>query len=254
MCGLAAIHGGQLLSFACPKESNQRKRHPRIRALAEGEGSLRADGFRPQVIHGLLSKSARSIAPPACGARGFSVHPPPLLRGEERRAKTDVSHISGASAAGTAALCSSGSPLGRGKDSEEKPRSGGRQDAGHFDESTWMCSRRSPPSSCVVCRAGMPGKPRPRGCPFLGLLSFGQAKESNWSPWMATKPHTDVSRLSQQPTSNVEPTCPHPTLSRKRERGKANLNAASSSPESSTSCQDSARNAARADYWRRQSP
>ncbi len=77
-----------------------------------------------------------------------------------------------------------GFPLGRGKDSEEKPRSGGRQDAGHFDESTRMCSRRSPPSPCVVCRAWMPGKPRPRGCLFLWLLSFGQAKESNRRPWM----------------------------------------------------------------------
>jgi hypothetical protein len=35
---------------------------------------------------------------------------------------------------------------------------------------------------------------------FLWLLSFGQAKESDWSPWMATKPHTDVSRFSQNRT------------------------------------------------------
>ena len=99
---MSAIHGRQLLSFACPKESNQRKRHPRIRALAVGEGSLRADGFGPQAIHGLLSESARSLAPPACGARGFSVHPPPLLRGdlkskakEGKKKDPDVSHISG---------------------------------------------------------------------------------------------------------------------------------------------------------------
>ena len=97
VCGLSAIHGRQLLSFACPKESNQRKRHPRIRAARGASGSLRADGFRPQAIHGLLSKSARSLAPPACGARGFSVHPPPLLRGDPKsKAKeTDVSDISG---------------------------------------------------------------------------------------------------------------------------------------------------------------
>ncbi len=160
VCVLSAIHGRQLLSFACPKESNQRKRHPRIRAARGASGSLRANGFRPQAIHGLLSKSARSLAPPALRAAG----PSALRRCSEgsRRARakeckeTDVSHISGASAAGTAALCSSRFPLGRGKDSEEKPRSGGRQDAGHFDESTWMCSRRSPPSPCVVTRAWMP--------------------------------------------------------------------------------------------------
>src|SRR6478735_10674488 len=68
VCGSSTIHGRRLLSFACPKESNQRKRHPRIRALAFGEGSLRADGFGPQAIHGLLSESARSLAPPALRA------------------------------------------------------------------------------------------------------------------------------------------------------------------------------------------
>src|ERR1700761_8729136 len=50
VCGSSTIHGRRLLSFACPKESNQRKRHPRIRALGYAEGSLRADGFRPQAI------------------------------------------------------------------------------------------------------------------------------------------------------------------------------------------------------------
>src|SRR6476469_8548180 len=50
---------------------------------------------------------------------------------------------------------------------------------------------------------------RIRGCLFLWLLSFGQAKESNWPPWMADKPHTDVSRLSRKHRS-AEPTCPHP--------------------------------------------
>src|ERR1700750_1669625 len=72
VCVSSTIHGRRLLSFACPKESNQRKRHPRIRALGCAEGSLRADGFGPQGIPALLSESARSIAPPACGARGFS--------------------------------------------------------------------------------------------------------------------------------------------------------------------------------------
>jgi hypothetical protein len=71
------------LLLAQKKVTNE-KGHPRIRALGFAEGSLRADGFRPQAIHGLLSKSARSLAPPACGARGWSVHPPPLLRGNPK--------------------------------------------------------------------------------------------------------------------------------------------------------------------------
>ncbi len=50
VCVSSTIHGRRLLSFACPKESNQRKRHPRIRALGCAEGSLRADGFGPQGI------------------------------------------------------------------------------------------------------------------------------------------------------------------------------------------------------------
>src|SRR5689334_6070884 len=44
----------------------------------------------------------------------------------------------------------------------------------------------------------MPLRPRPRGCPFLGLLSFGQAKESNRRPGMVDETHTDVSRISRQ--------------------------------------------------------
>jgi len=45
----------------------------------KGEGSLWADGFGSQAIHGLRAESARSLAPPACGARGWSVRPSPRL-------------------------------------------------------------------------------------------------------------------------------------------------------------------------------
>src|SRR5580765_4346567 len=117
MCGLSAIHGGQLLSFACPKESNQRKRHPRIRALACGEGSLRADGFGPQ---GILPCCPNRRGPSRRPRFARLVRPPSAAAQREgARAKTDVSHISGASAAGTAALCSSGPPLGRGEQAQE---------------------------------------------------------------------------------------------------------------------------------------
>src|SRR5215475_10400250 len=57
----------------------------------------------------------------------------------------------------------------------------------------------------------MPLRPRTRGCPFLWLLSFGQAKESNWPPWMADKKHTDVSRLSQRPKRRTNPPSPQPS-------------------------------------------
>ena len=189
MCGLSAIHGGQLLSFACPKESNQRKRHPRIRALSFAEGSLRADGFRPQAIHGLLSKSARSLAPPACGARGFSVHPPPLLRGEERRAKTDVSHISGASAAGTAALCSSGSPLGRGEQAQEiAARSAGARRMRARPISAQGCAVSGPRSLLAESQGhGCPCDRGREGALFLGYFLLGKQKKvtggHGWPPY-----------------------------------------------------------------------
>ncbi len=67
VCVSSAIHGGRLLSFACPKESNQRKRHPRIRAARAASGSLRANGFGRQAIHGLLpNRRDPSRRPRAC--------------------------------------------------------------------------------------------------------------------------------------------------------------------------------------------
>src|SRR5262249_46990656 len=67
VCVSSTIPGRRLLSFACPKESNQRKRHPRRRALACGEGSLRANGFGLTGHPWPVAESARSIAPTACG-------------------------------------------------------------------------------------------------------------------------------------------------------------------------------------------
>src|SRR6478752_913146 len=92
VCGSSTIHGRRLLSFACPKESNQRKRHPRIRAARGASGSRRTDGFGQEAIHGLSAKSARSIAPPACGARGFSVRPSPRLRGDPGKRERKRKH------------------------------------------------------------------------------------------------------------------------------------------------------------------
>jgi len=90
---------------------------------------------------------------------------------------------------------SSRAPLGRGEQVEDQSRSDGRQDAGQFDESTWTCSRRTPEPARTVTRAWMRAWPRPRGCPFLWWLSFGQAKESHQPPGMADETHTDVSRF-----------------------------------------------------------
>ncbi len=121
VCVSSTIHGRRLLSFACPKESNQRKGHPRIRAARGASGSLRADGFRPTghpwpvVRIGAIPRAARVrctrlFRPPSAAAqRG------PEEQSERKKKKPTcriypVSHISDASAAGTAALCSSRVP------------------------------------------------------------------------------------------------------------------------------------------------
>src|SRR6185312_6237743 len=105
---LAAGHFLLLAQKKVTKENGTLGSAPSLR-----EGSLRANGFGQEAIHGLSAKSARSLAPPACGARGFSVRPSPLLRGNPK---------SKASAAGTAALCSCRAPLGRGEQAQEIAR------------------------------------------------------------------------------------------------------------------------------------
>jgi hypothetical protein len=62
-----------------------------------------------------------------------------------------------ASAAGTAALCSSRAPLGRGEQVEEKPACTARgraQDARASDLGTGMCRERTPEPAREVCRHG----------------------------------------------------------------------------------------------------
>ncbi len=65
LCGLSAIHGRQLLSFACPKESNQRKGapsdpRPRLRRGFATGGRVRPTGHPwPVVRIGAIPRAAR---------------------------------------------------------------------------------------------------------------------------------------------------------------------------------------------------
>jgi len=85
VCDSSTIHGRRLLSFACPKESNQRKRHPRGRGLpgiharqtTQGHGGLRREHIRV-----LSSKWPASCRPPL---RGFSSESLPRPRGTPGR-------------------------------------------------------------------------------------------------------------------------------------------------------------------------
>src|SRR5690349_16254919 len=72
--------------------------------------------------------------------------------------------------AGTAALCSSRAPLGRGEQAEEIAACTARgraQDARASDVSTRTYCQRTPEPARGVAGAWMPLRPRPRGCPFL---------------------------------------------------------------------------------------
>ncbi len=98
-----------------------------------------------------------------------------------------------------------GFPLGRGKDAEEKPRSGGRQDAGHFDESTWMCSRRSPPSPCVVCRGMDAPADRDReGAFFFGYFLLGKQKKVTGGHGWRQNTHGRESVIATAPKAKVK--------------------------------------------------
>ncbi len=52
--------------------------------LAERAVRYGRTGFAHRPSMACCRESARSLAPPACGARGCSVHPPPLLRGDPK--------------------------------------------------------------------------------------------------------------------------------------------------------------------------
>ena len=168
LCVSSAIRGGRSLSFACPKESNQRKRHPRIRALAARGfatgGRVRPTGHPCPVVRiGAIPRAAR--------VRCTRLVRPPFAASqrEPKKRKHRIYATGFASAAGTAALCSSRAPLGRGEQAQETAACTARgraQDARASDLGTRMCRERTPEPARVV--AGQEAqRPRPRGCPFL---------------------------------------------------------------------------------------
>ncbi len=91
-----------------------------------------------------------------------------------------------------------GFPLSSGGGRTDQPRAphaGGARDRADSDNRPWMACGPNPSARSEPLA---PRAARIRGCRFLWLLSFGQAKESNWRPWMADITHTDVNRLSRQ--------------------------------------------------------
>jgi len=198
---LSAIHGRQLLSFACPKESNPRKGHPRGRGLPgiPARQTPRAgSGVRREHVPVLSSNARASCARPRAG---HAADPAPARRGREgtrksraRQSLPQKRRIYPTRLLSLPLYFALGFPLSSGGGWTEKPRAphaGGAMDRADFDNRPWMACGRNPSARSEPSPSA---RARIRGCLFLWLLSFGQAKESNWPPWMADKPHTDVSR------------------------------------------------------------
>ncbi len=224
VCGSSTIHGRRLLSFACPKESNQRKRHPRGRGHAgiHARVTTRAgSGVRSRHIPVPRSDARASCARPRAVHAAISSTCSPRPRGNPEGQSAAVP------AAEAPDICDTGyirhvgfflfrfalrvpSEQRRRADGPAARSAGGARDRADSDNRPWMACGPNPST-----RSEPSAKPRARirGCRFLWLLSFGQAKESNWRPWMADITHTDVSRFSRQSqTTNPTPSPPNPPL------------------------------------------
>src|SRR6478672_8958335 len=179
-------------------------------------GKLREQA--PGSAHGTSLCRDRTRAHPArARVRCTRLFPPPARRGREGPGKSRarqslpqkqrLSHICGASAFAL------GFPLSSGEGRTDQPRAphaGGAMDRADFDNRPWMACGRNPSA-----RSEPSAQPRARirGCLFLWLLSFGQAKESNRRPWMVDEKHRDVSRFSRQRRSaGPTPSPPNPPL------------------------------------------
>ena len=159
------------------KESNQRNA-PSVTRRPQAAGSLRSAGVWRQGSCP-VAKCAPSLARPAYGVRGL-FQPTFAASQRDPRSRAKLK----ASAAGTAALCFTRVPPGRGEQVEDQSRSDRRQEGGEFADSTWTYCRQTPEPARVVAGAWMPLRPRPRGCISL-VTFFVQAKKVTRPPGMA---------------------------------------------------------------------
>src|SRR6476646_3040170 len=160
VCVSSTIHGRRSLSFACPKESNPRKGHPRGRGLPgipARQTSQELGGLRREHIHVLSSKWPASCRPPL---RGFSSESLPRPRGAREEQSAAVPAAEAPDICDTSVLALRSSPLSSGGGWTEKPRAphaGGARDRADSDNRPWMAcgpnpSARSEPSAQLRAR------------------------------------------------------------------------------------------------------
>ena len=189
MCGLSAIPGGQSLSLACPRESNQREGHPR------GRGRRASCPATPQAgCGGSLtvrpctgSERARILRAPL---RAFSFAPLPRPRGTREKQSAAVP------AAEAALLLILGPSVTRRRADGQGPRTARVRATDRAHSAAGQDALSAEPRPPVAHRRFSAGA-APRVC-SLWLLSLAQARESNAPARMAGKTHRDVSRFSRQ--------------------------------------------------------
>src|SRR6185312_4922091 len=137
----SAIPGRRSLSFACPKESNQRKGHPRVRGHAgiHARVTTRAgSGVRREHVPVLSSNARASCARPRAVHAAVSCACSPRPRGAREEQSAAVP-------AAEALLF--GFPLRSGEGRTEKPRAphaGGARDRADLAERPWRASWPNP--------------------------------------------------------------------------------------------------------------
>ena len=181
-------------------------------------GKLRKDS---EGFAGSTSVCSRRSGRHPAGHR-FAAFPPSPCRGREGTREEQSAAVPAAEAPDICDTSVSflsfallfGFPLSSGGGRTDQPRAphaGGARDRADSDNRPWMACGPNPSARSEPLA---PRAARIRGCRFLWLLSFGQAKESNWRPWMADEPHTDVSRSSRSVGDGKHRTntIPKPTL------------------------------------------
>jgi hypothetical protein len=193
VCFSSTIHGRRLLSFACPKESNQRKRHPRGRGLPASLPANSASRLRgPLTAHPCAEIGrARILRAPACGARWLFLH---LLAAAERgpgRAKrgspcrrSGPSHICDVAYMRCLLFLALGSPLSSGGGRTEQPRAPHAGARGIAPISTtghgWPVGETRPP----VANRSLRERRESEGAVFFGYFLLGkQMKVTGGHGW-----------------------------------------------------------------------